>query len=186
MATPDGIGPIQSAPAGLLGLLELKQLGENPQMMASLLQGTLELRDHYLAGTRRFITGRVDPVAEGSGAFNFAGTAQPIIVPKGKLWIVTDVSMKVLMQAAGDAFEGSAFWWNGPAGSAAEFALTEHVRLGPLSSAFDYVVIAKGIVPTYPMVPAGSRFDYLASQCTAAGASSVQLYIMLGVTEINA
>jgi len=75
-------GPIQPAPLGLLGLLQLKQLGQNPRDLANVVSPIFDLREHYMAA--QFKTASVQ-VSVANNALGFQGM---VPVPQGKLWYV--------------------------------------------------------------------------------------------------
>lgn len=100
------LGPIQIVPPGLVGLLQLKQLGRLPDKLADTVAGVIELRDWYLTSRR------VDNLAllGGTPIFNAAtgvtgnhtfSSAGPLaVVPQNQLWYVEQMMVDCVNTAA--------------------------------------------------------------------------------------
>lgn len=77
-----GPSAIFAAPVGLLGFLDTKAVGQNPNKLNEVVQPTLDLWPFYLYGQPVLtVTGTIAPVAIG---YNTAAGFQ---VPTGKAWI---------------------------------------------------------------------------------------------------
>lgn len=87
--------PLQKAPTGLLGALNLKTQGRYPQLFGETLVPVLELTDFYLHPNRTALTFAA-ALTVGPGQ---VGT---LVVPDGQAWSVKGISV-VLARAAGDA-----------------------------------------------------------------------------------
>lgn len=100
-------GPVQIFPPGLLGLLQLKNQGRNPDKLPDTLQSTIELRDWL------FQSGAVDlgaqvggngSLAAAAGAAGYgAFTTNPIVVPVEQYWYVIDYQVETANLVATDA-----------------------------------------------------------------------------------
>lgn len=86
-------GPIQTIPQGLLGLLQLKELGSNPPVMVDSLSPNIDLTQLYLqrlmqqetglfGGVPK--TGAVVSAGHGNVTFSLAGTQ--VSVPQNEMW----------------------------------------------------------------------------------------------------
>lgn len=85
MALEDRNKPIQLQPSGLLGLLQLKNNGRNPSVLADSVQPVLDLWPHYLL-TNGEQTLSANIAVAGPGG---AGPAVPdSLVPEGECWAV--------------------------------------------------------------------------------------------------
>lgn len=97
--------PVQLNPVGLLNLLQVKNLGKNPDTLIGEYQPTIEMLE-WLMSTEIVGAGSTFTlVAPGSTATWFA-TVGPIKVPDNEWWYVHSASA-VLPMAAGDTFQGS-------------------------------------------------------------------------------
>jgi len=77
--------PIQQNPWGLLGYLQLKNMGHNPVELLDSVQPTLDLWRHYLQNDAETILSANIPITGTGGMFPPAGEAQ---VPNGECWAV--------------------------------------------------------------------------------------------------
>lgn len=78
-------GPIQLLPQGLLGLLQLKNVGHNPRELNDSVQPTLDLWRIYLqADSEALFTANI-PITAVGGAFPVVPDAQ---VPNDEIWAV--------------------------------------------------------------------------------------------------
>jgi len=91
------VGPIQTIPKGLLSLLNLKQMGQNPGNLLGDVYPTLDLRDQYmqyLAVNQTALIGGVATMnlaTASPGIRNFT-TGNPV-VPNGQTWYVFDYTV---------------------------------------------------------------------------------------------
>ena len=85
--------PIQLIPRGLLGFLQLKNLGKNPSDFPSVLQPTLELFD-WLTQSEQLSTVGTD------AAIAAVGTNTYLSVPSGEAWWLHDVQASINLAAA--------------------------------------------------------------------------------------
>lgn len=96
-------GPIQQIPQGLLGLLQLKNLGRNPVSLDDNVQPTFDMMPLWLltSAEQDTLTHQRD-IATGAGqVLGFA--TNPIVVPEGEVWWVHRYSLEVVLAAvAGD------------------------------------------------------------------------------------
>jgi len=87
--------PIQSPPLGLLGLLNLKNTGNNPDTMAGYVQPTLDLMDMYFIGQAQAIGGQLRTITAGPtpGFYPWDAGTGPITVPQSEVWKVHRYSL---------------------------------------------------------------------------------------------
>ncbi|HJS32393.1 MAG TPA: hypothetical protein VJ924_10375 [Alphaproteobacteria bacterium] len=85
--------PLQKAPDGLLGALDLKTLGRSPSQFPDALQAVFEAQEFYLLGLRR--------ITSIGGAFAAIGaTIGGITVPQNEVWRVNAIAIAVTRAAA--------------------------------------------------------------------------------------
>jgi hypothetical protein len=104
------IGPIQIIPPGLLGLLQLKQLGRLPDKLSDLVAPVVELRDWYLTARRVDEFGLFGSSANlllagpsFSGISGFTLASGPIMaVPQNQIWWVEQFTIDVVLSGAAD------------------------------------------------------------------------------------
>lgn len=89
-------GPIQTSPAGLLGLLNLKNLGKNPAQLEDAIQPVLEFLDMYLATGYERVQSTAQAVAQGTNVTD-------LVVPQNEVWFVRHVSIDYGVLGAGAA-----------------------------------------------------------------------------------
>lgn len=105
------LGPIQLIPPGLLGLLQLKQLGRLPDKLADTVAGVVELRDWYLTarrvdqttlfGNATLVTAALGAGNTGFQAFHVGAAGGPVcIVPQNQLWWVEQLTIAASLVAA--------------------------------------------------------------------------------------
>lgn len=98
-------GPIQVSPSGLLGFLNLKNSGRNPDVLNESVQPTMDLREWYFEtsaqvdSTLRQLSLNVGAAAT-LGFYNYNNI---ITVPQNQWWYVTRYSIQAVVQAATDA-----------------------------------------------------------------------------------
>lgn len=83
--------PIQLIPPGLLGLLQLKNNGKNPQELPDQVQAIMEMRDWYMECNHETVVQTVDVA---NGAVGFTAYTTPIIVPATEYWFVEDYTVQ--------------------------------------------------------------------------------------------
>lgn len=87
--------PIQVIPPGLMGFLQLKNQGTNPEDFPGVLQPVMELRDWYLqARSQNFLNAAATTTfTTGIGTSGFTTGAGNIIVPDQEWWFVHQYSL---------------------------------------------------------------------------------------------
>lgn len=110
--------PIQVIPSGLLGFLQLKNNGQNPQDLPDVLQPVLELRDWYLQSRAEEIVTptNIPSMALPTATFGFQTfTTNPTVpvVPDKEWWYVHDIAIVTTFVPAAD-FIGGAIGWVSP------------------------------------------------------------------------
>jgi hypothetical protein len=99
-------GPIQTIPQGLLGLLQLKELGKNPSELLDQVQPSYDLFQQYiqrnLVGEQTLIGGPISTAAlvtanRGLQGFSLNGAGVTFLnVPQNQIWYVYQLSGDVL------------------------------------------------------------------------------------------
>jgi hypothetical protein len=126
-------GPIQIIPQGMMGLLQLKQLGKLPGDLSMVVEPSLEMRDWYMQArqlntialfgsiptTANFVTG-----ANGFAAFQVGGA--DFTIPQGQCWYVEAMTTIVSTNVAADTIRFAP-----SVQSANPGALTEFFMVGP-------------------------------------------------------
>lgn len=86
------MGPVQTLPAGLLGLLGVKNAGQNPNILPDIVQPTLELLTMYaLSLSQR----KQETIAKPGGAGAITKSTGALVVPAGKYWYVWEMHVGV-------------------------------------------------------------------------------------------
>jgi len=93
-------GPIQTQPGGLLGLLQLKNMGRNPDKLADQLQPVWDLQELYLQSQVENQTPDLSVTAPAAASGGFVAWATPAIVPAGEMWWVWNYSVLATTVAA--------------------------------------------------------------------------------------
>jgi hypothetical protein len=102
------IGPIQTIPPGLLNLLNLKQMGQNPGVLSDQVDPTVELFAWYMRARAQGapgLTGQSPPtqvLAIGASPGNFLIGAPNVVVPSNELWYVESMQLFGTLGAAAD------------------------------------------------------------------------------------
>lgn len=99
-------GPIQTAPLGLLGLLNLKNLGRNPKSMEDDVQPVMDITSLYLQGQVEDLPDMTLARTALAGG-GFSQWATPVLVPAGEAWYVHNYTVFCTM-VAGDTVTGMA------------------------------------------------------------------------------
>lgn len=104
--------PIQLIPPGLLGLLQLKQGGRNPNELLETVQATIDLRDWYFQSRTVDATTLIggNPSIALTVPGNFVFTANPATVPNGQFWYVFDYTIDALIATAADSLRIAPCW----------------------------------------------------------------------------
>lgn len=95
-------GPIQVAPPGFLGFLQLKNMGQNPSILPDTYQATIECRDWLFRGNQLYKTGTNTVATAGSGFLAMASGALAQPVPDGEWWYVHELNAECDALPAGD------------------------------------------------------------------------------------
>lgn len=97
--------PIGLIPTGLLGFLQLKQLGRLPDGLMDSVQPSLDMRDWYFQSRRETaltFNGTIPSnttSAVGEVTFSAGGT---VVVPAGEYWYVESMTVPAIISAAAD------------------------------------------------------------------------------------
>jgi len=105
MASPFQSGPIQQAPAGLLGLLQIKSpAGRNPEVMEGNVQPVVELGEWWRQTLIERYTGamtrNMDDSTDVAGFYGW--TPNNVLVPNNEWWYITNYSIIASALAASD------------------------------------------------------------------------------------
>lgn len=149
--------PINRLALGLLGTLDVKQLGKNPWTIESKLQTTLETWQFYTVGTLQ---------KRASSAINIAAvgaTVTDLVVPQNKLWLVTSVFVAIPALGAGQALVAHAAVFGPATGNTLLFA-------GPASAPYatgDTPLLTAVPIGQYLLCPPGTAFGIFTTRLTA-------------------
>lgn len=97
--------PIQAQPAGLLGFLQLKNAGRNPEQLSETLLPTMDLVQWYLESDVRLNTGATAALASGTLGQQLTTTTTQV-VPSNEQWILRGISIGADL-VAGDAISAA-------------------------------------------------------------------------------
>jgi hypothetical protein len=109
------LGPIQVIPPGLVGLLQLKQLGRLPDNLLGDVNPVLELRDWYMEARRvstvTLFGGFPATAAITTGGVNFKSMligGVNAAVPQGQIWYVEEFTVSGSIATAADSISFAA------------------------------------------------------------------------------
>lgn len=94
-------GPVQVIAPGLLGFLQLKTLGRNPENFSDTIVPTMDVRTWYMEARHQLVTQAA--INLGAGPFNGFQAASSFVVPNNEYWWVQNVTFSV-----GSAISGAA------------------------------------------------------------------------------
>jgi len=143
---------VQIAPAGFLGLFQLKNFGAAPSPMLGNLQPVLDLADWYLKtnGTERDGL----QVAAHTGTSVFSSWTTPVIVPQGEWWWIQGYRISRPVPAAGRSIDLKPTYRVGSTGNRI-FALASHYEVGDDT---DFMTWDMDLDPVW--LPPGSELGY--------------------------
>lgn len=164
---------VQVLPPGLLGYLQLKNLGQNPRSLIDAYQPTIDLRDWLLQANYRTLD---RTVLLPNNTVGINGTTVPIIVPDTEWWFVHEAYLQTATLIATDtAAAGIGFTL--PAAAPTFLGMLAQIRgplTGPNKRLFSSnVPIAGGGI----FLPAGAQVGVLVEQC--ASATTIQFEIAM-------
>lgn len=114
-------GPIQLIPPGLLGFLQLKVGGLNPENLSTNLQATLELFEWYMQARLEHSSSSISRTvntAGGAGSFvPFLVPANALVVPDKEFWWVESFTILALLGAAADTTSFQCGWQSATLGA---------------------------------------------------------------------
>jgi len=139
-------GPIQVIPGGLLGLLNIKNRGKNPDTLDSNVVPTIDLTSWWFEARAEDIgTFTRTPVTGNNG---FASWSTPVIVPNGQAWWVLEYTVRTTDMGVGDSGQFGCGWQ--------QIATQQRYAVGPLSDINSGVGICVGFARGF-YVPAGAE-----------------------------
>lgn len=92
-AAREDSGPIQLIPPGLLGFLQVKNQGRNPQLLPNTLQPTMDLLTWLMEARAETTVATVD-VAPAAIGFTPYTTPAAVVVPSEEYWYVHDYTIQ--------------------------------------------------------------------------------------------
>lgn len=95
IANDELVGPIQAVPYGLLALLSLKQLGQNPNALGAQVSPGIDLRDWYLQTQVEYVAGQVPLLSADRFALG-------VTIPAGEIWFIHSIGGESNLGAAED------------------------------------------------------------------------------------
>lgn len=103
MRPEDAFGPLQVFAQGLLGFLNIKNMGINPEWLINSVQPTIDLQEWWFNTQAVDLgSGATVVLPDNSTGFN-AFTTPQVAVPPGEFWYITDCSIRTSALAATDA-----------------------------------------------------------------------------------
>jgi len=101
---------IQLIPPGLLGLLQLKNRGQNPGSLEDIVQPGLDILPFWYEAVAEELNGFTrTPVTGNNG---FASWSTPITVPQGEAWWVLNYTIVTSEMGVGDSGQFGVGWQN--------------------------------------------------------------------------
>jgi len=100
-------GPLQVAPAGLLGFLQLKNAGSNPRELVDSVQPTFDLFRRYLETMANQWTTASGVAVIGNAAGGAVFSPNAIVVPATEWWYVSSYGVSLSTLTAGDVLDYS-------------------------------------------------------------------------------
>jgi len=94
MSAPSG--PVQVIPPGLLGMLQLKNVGQLPDLLQGNIQPTLELRDWMLHANEEYQLASLNQ-ALGTYDSTMFSMNTPVIIPQGQWWYVHNITAYLVL-----------------------------------------------------------------------------------------
>lgn len=94
--------PIQTQPQGLLGFLQIKNSGKNPENFPDVLQPTLEQFDWYVQTNAQDLPRYQGAFASGVSGYQSFTNPGALIVPNGEWWYVDYYTIRSAVLGAGD------------------------------------------------------------------------------------
>lgn len=164
--------PIQVLPRGLLGFLQLKNMGQNPSEFPDLLQPVLEMREWY------YETNAITQVASGLAlvpAATTVGNLILLVVPNGQAWAVLDADC-ILVTGAGQVIDYRIMFLDGPAPGGNASGLSGYVRQSGAGEAN----IANSMPRSYriPILGPGYQVGIQIQEITAAAADFAGAFVL--------
>lgn len=156
--------PIQVWPRGLLGFLQLKNLGQNPAVMDDRLSMGLDLSQWYLETNADDLQRYTAAFATGSNGYASFTTPGPLQVPAGEWWLVNNYTIRANTLLAGETVRFACGLVPQP-----NIAVGVTLQLGdycPAVSGANQSVAASIRAPFF--APPGSELVIDLSQCTTA------------------
>lgn len=161
---PKSFGPIQVIPPGLLGFLNLKSHGENPDTMGSEYQPTIELGEWLLQRDYELVGGTaMTLVTANLGSRPFTGGVLSSPVPADEWWYVHEFCVFSVVIAVGDTVGGAVAWRIGDPGN---FGISIHGPHEVFAGAANKVALFRSDQPFF--APAGSQLALYVTQATFA------------------
>lgn len=94
MSAPSG--PIQVIPPGLLGMLQLKNVGQLPDVLQGNVQPVLELRDWLLHANELYGLASLNQAA-GNYDSTMVSMNTPVVIPQGEWWYLHDITAYLVL-----------------------------------------------------------------------------------------
>jgi hypothetical protein len=155
-------GPIQLIPPGLLGALNIKNSGRNPQFLPDTYQSVLPMLDWLLLANQEVLQEGVAGIA--ASFSGFVAYPTKFIVPNDEWWYLHHISAQAGAAAAADTVQGLQPCMQIPG------AVPTNIPLGAPTQATLTGTIANGFYSTARQifVPPGTQLGVLMNKVTAA------------------
>lgn len=163
-------GPIQTQAQGLLGFLQLKNAGRNPDALLETVQPSLDLRDWYFNSVAETLISQSEAVAGGFNGNALLATPGGQ-VPSNEFWYVHFFAMVTGTMAATDSLSmAPAMQWSPNIGGAVTL---EGGTLGAAPLAGSAAGRTQSVVVRNFWVPPGAIFAMCIGECISATSVSV-------------
>lgn len=156
--------PIQTQPRGLLGFLQLKNMGQNPAVLPETLQSVLELREWLWETNAESVPSTINGVAFIPAA-TAVGNYVVLAVPNDEAWALLDCTCTPVT-GVGQAITFRLIYldMNAPQGTA--YGISDYLAKG----ASDISALAMPRSFRIPIIPPGGRLGIQITAITAAAA----------------
>lgn len=163
-------GPIQNIPRGLLGLLQLKNLGKNPDVLIGNVQPTLDMLGFWLANDARPDTTQYTGT-QVTGNSIISGPTVNLSVPQEETWFVHQFSLQIACGAADTVSNAVPIMYLTGTGVIRWQGMTE-AALNIAAGGRGGVITARNF-----WAPPGAGFGWYLGQVTAAVQATLEIQV---------
>lgn len=174
-------GPLQTIPPGLLGMLQLKNLGQAPQTLDDSVIPGIDLTEWYMVQNRETLLGTRAPANNDQANF-WAMTTNPLTVPDREFWYVWSATASIGF-AVGDYTTSLSCVALVPGAGANAWVLLGQPAttiIDPLATPQAFTAFAGGSVREW--FGPGTQFGYGGGRFNIVGAPT--LYVTMHITRL--